>query len=145
MNLVRHNQNHLFDEMDQIFNNFFSTPESYFSKTRKNYDIEETEENYLLNLDLPGVKQNDLSIDVIGNQLNIKGERKSDRVKGSYKNSFLLPETVDSEKIEAHLEDGVLSLLLPKVDLKKSRKIEVQSGKEGFFQKFLGSHQNQAS
>jgi HSP20 family protein len=58
---------------------------------------------------------------------------------GKFSNSFTLPATVDPDKIEASLEDGVLTVALPKSTVAKPRSIESQAGKGGVFSKLLGT------
>ncbi|VAX29225.1 hypothetical protein MNBD_NITROSPIRAE03-2066 [hydrothermal vent metagenome] len=98
-------------------------------------DIYETEDDFVVNAELPGVKEKNLDIKVEGNALVIKGYRphlhdlSSEETDGKYhmvectygafKRSFLLPESVDSGKITAMLKDGILRVILPK----KSRDI----------------------
>jgi len=103
-------------------------------------DLRETEQAYLLSFDVPGLKKEDLRIDVSGNVLTIAGERKREfegddggvrrleRSFGKFERLFQLPKTVAAEKIEARLEDGVLKIALPKAEEVKPRTIEIQSG-----------------
>ncbi|VAX29017.1 hypothetical protein MNBD_NITROSPIRAE02-1205 [hydrothermal vent metagenome] len=93
-------------------------------------DIYETEDEFIVNAELPGVKEKDLDIKVEGNALVIKGYRphlhgfsseepggKYHMVEctyGTFKRSFLLPESVDAGKITAMLKDGILRIVLPK-------------------------------
>lgn len=91
-------------------------------------NIKETETGFELELAAPGLKKDQFSIEVDQNLLTISSERKdeneSKNAEGTYsrrefsysafKRSFTLPETVDSEKIEAQYEDGVLHIAIPK-------------------------------
>lgn len=99
------------------------------------YEVQENEEHYLINTDLPGVKKEDIKIDLHENLLTITGERKRDAKVESFKRSFNVPENVDVEKIEARHENGVLSLYLPKGAAAKPRTIEIQTKTGGFFDK----------
>jgi len=114
------------------------------------YDIIENDESYLLSVDLPGMKKEEISIEVNDNILAIQGERKpramasdtqanqTHRKNRQFKRSFTIPRTVDLSKVEARYEDGVLDLSLPKAVSARPRTIEIQSGKSGLFDKFLG-------
>lgn len=116
-------------------------------------EVVEAEEHYMMSVDLPGMRKEDIQINVTDNILTISGERKrefasdkKDRVQrfeksyGFFKRSFTLPATIDAEKVEARYEDGVLEVYLPKTQLAKPRQIEVQSGKAGgIFEKLLGT------
>ena len=87
--------------------------------------------------DLPGVKREDLDITVEGRVLTIKGLRRFDgeRVKnsqvligrsyGSFSRSFNLPNDLDTEKLQAKLADGVLTIHIPKHEKARARKIEI--------------------
>jgi HSP20 family protein len=101
-------------------------------------NIEETESAYLLSFDLPGVKKEDLKIDVHGRTFTLSGERKrkseSDErgikryecVAGKFTRSFTLPVGVDASKVEAALLDGVLSVIVPKSEAEKPRTITIK-------------------
>lgn len=85
---------------------------------------------YHIDVDLPGVKKEDISVKVENNVLTIKGERKTKKeVKkedyykvesnfGSFTRSFTLPQSVDAENIHAESKDGVLEVVLPKKEIK---------------------------
>jgi HSP20 family protein len=103
-------------------------------------DIDETENEYLVTADLPGVKKEDLKVDHSGNRLTISAERKYDntngqknerreRFFGTYQRSFTLPTGVDAEKIEASFENGVLRVQIPKAEASRSRRIDIKDQK----------------
>ena len=108
-------------------------------------DIEENENGYHLSFDVPGVPNEDIHLEVQEGLLRVSGERKSvienakfrEKSYGKFERSFSLPEGVDAENIEAHFENGVLSVLVPKKQAAKPKKIEVKSGKGSFFNKLL--------
>jgi len=100
----------------------------------------ESDDAYYIELDLPGVKKDDIEITTEDNILTISGERKfKDEVKeenyykveshyGKYSRSFTLPENIDISAINAKSENGVLEVTIPKKDdeNKKLRKIEIK-------------------
>ena len=99
-------------------------------------DIDETNDEYLVSADLPGIKKEDIQIECIGNQLTISAERKyestegrkqerRERFYGTFQRSFTLPTGVDAEKIQADYEGGVLTVHVPKVEQAKPRRIQV--------------------
>lgn len=101
-------------------------------------DTIETDTSYLLSFDLPGLKKEDLQIEVKDKYLIVSGERKTEysekthaqgrfeRSYGQFKRQFLLPETV-SDDIQAKFENGVLELTLTKIpEASRTRKIEIQ-------------------
>jgi HSP20 family protein len=101
-------------------------------------DITESEKNYILRADVPGLDKKDLSVTVENGVLTIKGEKKEERKTekdryyhfersyGKFSRSFALPEEVDSEHIEAKMENGVLELSLPKIENARPKAIEVK-------------------
>lgn len=111
-------------------------------------DIEESEDMYMISADLPGMKEEDVKINVNDRTLRISGERNREtkdedkgyfeRSCGRFTRSFTLPEAVDSKKIEAHFSDGVLRILLPKTEVKSAQEVKIQSGKpQGLIERFL--------
>ena len=100
-------------------------------------DIYENDDAFVATADLPGLKKEDLDVSIENNVLTVSGERKFEksddegtfrrveRSYGTFRRSFALPRTVDSTKVEAKFEDGVLTLALPKSEVAKSRKITV--------------------
>ncbi|MCP4602974.1 MAG: Hsp20/alpha crystallin family protein [Proteobacteria bacterium] len=98
-------------------------------------DIYETDEAITLLADLPGVDKNVLDIDVEDQRLTITGlvKKTEDRFNpvyeeygiGGYTRNFQLGDTIDQTKINASLKDGVLTLVLPKADRLRPRKIEI--------------------
>ena len=99
----------------------------------------EDEKAYYIEVDLPGVKKEDINIEVKDNVLVISGERKFKKEEedkgykrvesffGKFERRFTLPADADVEKIEAKVEDGVLRLTIPKVEQQENvKKIEVK-------------------
>ncbi|KPA17419.1 heat shock protein HSP20 [Candidatus Magnetomorum sp. HK-1] len=101
-----------------------------------NVDIYETEEKLVLIADLPGVVKEDVDIDINENTLTINGRVNDNAVGtlihkeygcGDYKRSFTISNVIDQSKIIAELNNGVLSVVLPKAETAKPRKIEIRS------------------
>jgi HSP20 family protein len=100
-------------------------------------DIEEEDDAYVIEAELPGVKEKDVNIELVGNELAISGEikererkgmlRRQTRRTGRFEYRVTLPDQLDAEKIEAKLADGVLSVRAPKTERAQRRKIEVKS------------------
>jgi HSP20 family protein len=100
-------------------------------------DIEENDENYLLKLDLPGVKKDDVKISYSDGQLSISGERKQEKVTknaklhrverayGKYYRSFNLPNKIKEDKINAEFKDGQLTVTIPKAEEAKPKEIAI--------------------
>jgi HSP20 family protein len=101
-------------------------------------DVHETEDEYLVKVDLPGVKADDVNVEVNENVLSISGSRVADetgqtqlveRPYGSFVRTLTLPRGVDSDSIEAGYQDGVLELRIPKPAERKPKRITI-SGPE---------------
>ncbi|MBW6510709.1 MAG: Hsp20/alpha crystallin family protein [Desulfuromonadaceae bacterium] len=99
-------------------------------------DIFESDEGLTLMADLPGVTKENLQIDIDRGLLTVQAKGKShvlgepvrrEFLHGSYYRQFQLPDEIDSEKIAADVKDGVLTLLLPKAEAAKPRRIEIMT------------------
>ncbi len=113
-----------FKDMDDFFEAWNRSPAT--QKWDPVTHFEENEAHFTLSLDVPGIKKNEMKLEVTGQILSISGESKREKITRTFKRSFTLPETVDATKIEAKFEDGVLDLKLPKMEAAKSRLIEIQ-------------------
>ena len=100
-------------------------------------DVHETQEEYLVKVDLPGVKADDVNVEINDNVLSIAGSRAADetgqaqlieRPYGSFVRTLTLPQGVDSDSIEAGYQDGVLELRIPKPAEQKPKKITIGGG-----------------
>ena len=140
----------IFDDFDRLVDSLLQPTHVDSVNFQPACDINETKDHYLVSFDMPGVSKNDVRVEVKDKQLFISGERsrfreekndsylRSERNYGRFQRTFRLPETVNADKIEAHHQDGVLEIMLPKAEVAKGRTIEVQSGKSGFFSRLLG-------
>ena len=102
-------------------------------------DVAEDEEAITFTADLPGLDSENLTVEAENSVLTIKGERtierneegktyhRYERSVGTFSRGFRLPETVDTEKIEAKYKEGVLTVTVPKSPRAKPRKIEVEA------------------
>jgi HSP20 family protein len=105
-------------------------------------DVFEKEDKFVVKAELPGMKEEDIDVSVVGDTLSIKGEKKtetevkeedyyrSERSYGSFYRSIPIPSNVDAGKIEASFEDGVLEVALPKSPKVKPKKIAVSAKKK---------------
>lgn len=97
----------------------------------------EKEDKFVVKAELPGMKKEEIDISVVGDTLTIKGERKAEtevkeedyycceRSYGSFFRSITVPAAVDTDKIEAAYENGILEVSLPKVPEVKPKKVEI--------------------
>jgi HSP20 family protein len=100
-------------------------------------DIEEQDNAYVIEAELPGVKKDDVNIELVSNELMITGDikereregilRKRTRRIGRFEYRVRLPEQVDADNVEASLKDGVLSVRVPKREQAERRTIQVKS------------------
>jgi HSP20 family protein len=103
-------------------------------------DLFETADDFVLRADLPGLKQEDVTIEVEDNHLTLSGERARDpregqdgffrleRPAGAFARTLTLPKGVDAEAITASFADGVLEVSIPKPEAVKPRRIEINAG-----------------
>jgi len=104
-------------------------------------DISETEKEYMVTGEIPGVDAKDLDVTLTDGILTIKGEKKQEneekeenyhrieRRYGSFERSFRIPEKVKTDKLDATYKDGVFKLSLPKAEVVEAKKIEVKENK----------------
>ena len=130
------------DHFNQLFNETFArsfgdqkevSPQTWVPPV----DIRETEDSLILKAELPGIKPDDVEIRVEDNTLYLKGERKFEReVKeenlhrversyGTFSRSFSLPSSIDSDKVKAEYQNGVLTLTMPKREEAKPKMIKI--------------------
>ncbi len=100
-------------------------------------DIDETDKNYIVHIDLPGMEKKDVEISVKGDTMTVCGDRKSEfdtddgkihryeREEGHFCRTFNLPENVDMNKITATSKDGVLRIEIPKTSQPKTEEIKI--------------------
>jgi HSP20 family protein len=99
-------------------------------------DVEETDEAYVVEVELPGVKRDDVSVEVAGRRVTVSGERKErqrtgilrrqSRTVGRFHYEVVLPSEVDEGAIEASLDEGVLTVRVPKAEAERPRRIAVK-------------------
>jgi HSP20 family protein len=131
----------VFSDIDRLFNELEMAPRTSDNEVSFTPagEIFESEDHFALNFDLPGMKRDEIKIEVDGNRLSVSGERKREvnsgkkeqvqrleRSYGFFRRIFTLPSTVNTEKIDARYENGVLELKLPKTEQSKSRRVEIQ-------------------
>ncbi len=131
------------NRINRLFEDFF--PDTFMEGTKDMagvwnpvVDIYDTQDTTVIKADLPGLKKEDITINIEGDVLTLTGERNHDeevkkenyyrreRAYGLFKREFTLPSTVDHEKIKADFKDGVLKIEIPKPEEKKPKTITVQ-------------------
>lgn len=130
------------DEFERMFDSFFgldrrrSDLQTFDWVPRVN--VEEFEDRFEITAEIPGMKKDEINIDLQENVLTIKGEKKyekeekdrsytiCERSYGTFQRAFTLPENVDGEAIDAAYENGVLTVAVPKVEPVKPKEIKVK-------------------
>ncbi len=140
MSLIKYNPrtlrtfttNNLFDDLfnDRFFNSDVTVGKSFTPQV----DISETDKAFELSFAVPGIKKDEIKIDLNEGQLIVSGERKFEEKKeeknfhsvetryGSFSRSFHLPDNIDADKVEAKYEDGLLNITIPKDEKKIQKK-----------------------
>ena len=145
MDIVRWNPWNEMNALRRRFNHVFNAPVFGFESAdsaenevwRPRVDIVDGENQITINAELPGLKKEDIHIDVKDGILTLTGERseekevkearyyRRERVSGTFQRSFSLPEGLNTETIAAEYKDGVLSVAIPKPEASKPRQISV--------------------
>jgi HSP20 family protein len=135
------------DQMDRLFAHALGLHGQWRSATGAStrawapaLDIAERKDAYLVTVELPGVKLDELEITLEDGLLTIQGERhvandsseeqfhRVERSSGAFRRSITLPAQVMADEVEASMEDGVLGILVPKAEEAKAKRIQVMSG-----------------
>jgi HSP20 family protein len=137
--------NTLQSEMNRLFNTLFDSPvpNGAAAGVRRwipAMDLVETDDDFVLRADLPGLTEDDVHIELEDNVLTLSGERKSEheerkegyyrveRASGAFSRSLTLPEGVDAAAIKASFDNGVLEVRIPKPEERKPRKVAISVG-----------------
>jgi HSP20 family protein len=99
-------------------------------------DVEETDDAYVIEIELAGVRKEDVNIELSGHRLAVTGERKEKERKGTlrrrtrtvgrFRYEIMLPGDIDDKKVEAHLDDGVLTVRVPKPNAERPKQITIK-------------------
>ncbi len=130
------------NEINKLFNNFFEERPSFWTNNEiaPAVDIIENDKSFIIEVELPGLDQKDISVDINDAYLTIKGEKKiskenesenyirQERYYGNYQRVIALPETADANKANATFKKGVLLIdILKKAEaIAKSKKLEIK-------------------
>ena len=132
-------------EMNRLFGTFFDSPAGAgdggaLRRWIPAMDLIEEDDRYVLRADLPGVREDEVHVELEDNVLTISGERKSEheerkeglyrleRASGSFSRSLTLPEGIDPDSIQARFDKGVLEVRVPKREQRKPRRVAISVG-----------------
>jgi len=126
------------EAIDRLFEDSFITPSKV--GTMPKIDIKDKKDSIVVKAEIPGLKEDDVNIEILDNVMTISGEKKEEKEEkeeakgyyykeshtGSFTRSFTLPADVVADKAEAEVKDGVLTVVVPKVEPKKALKVTVK-------------------
>ena len=130
-----------FREFDDLMHRFFKE-EPFFTGRAQTFqpaiDVSETDEEFVVKGEIPGIDPKELDVSVTGQVLTIKGEKQEEKEEkdegtyrkerrfGSFSRSITIPCEIQEDKIEAKFQNGVISLRLPKKETTKKRSIQIE-------------------
>jgi HSP20 family protein len=126
-------------EVNRLFNVFGSSTEPFVSRVYPALNLTDDGNNFYVRAELPGVDPESLEISVVEGQLLIRGERKiepeeqkagyhrRERESGFFRRTMTLPARVDPGKVSADMKNGILTVILPRSEEAKPRKISVKT------------------
>jgi len=132
------------ERMNRLFDDAFSSREQgdlTAGTWSPSVDIHEKDKELVLTAEIPGVKEEDVDVEIEDNVLTLRGKKefeketkeddyhRIERSYGSFYRSFTLPTNVDQDKIEANFDDGLLRITMPKKPELKPKKVNVLKGK----------------
>jgi HSP20 family protein len=129
-------------EMNRLFDNFFGRPTSTVTGTGSRawmpvVDMYETNDDLILDVELPGVREKEISLTITGEVLTVKGDRQfgeqlkddnyvhMERAYGKFERSIRLPMPVQAGRVTATYRDGVLEVRLPKAEEVRPKEIRI--------------------
>jgi HSP20 family protein len=127
-------------EFSRLFNTLFDGAEAPSQRWVPAMDLVEDGDHFVLKADLPGLSEDDVSIEVEDNMLTVSGERTAEQEQrergwyrlersfGRFSRSLTLPEGVDPDSVSASFDKGVLEIRIPKPEERKPRRISIKAG-----------------
>lgn len=142
MTLIKYNQpgrdvfgKRFSDIMDEFFSDAVATRQNAFSPS---IDISETDKQYMIDVEVPGMRKEDIDLNIENNTLTISGERKFEKKEdnkqyhrveshyGSFSRSFTLPENVKVDSISASYNNGILNITVDKSEQQMKKQIKIK-------------------
>lgn len=137
MSLIRYQPSNLLAQFNDEMNRLFDARYNPVTEWSPAVDVKETDKEYVIHADVPGVDAKDIDITLEDGVLTIRGERnwsnekeneaykRVERAYGSFYRRFSLPDTADAESVQAKSSNGVLEIVIPKQEKALPRKIKV--------------------
>ena len=148
MNLIKRTGHELWDpfdlmtdfqnEMNRLFHRSLHKKDGWAKTFEPEVDLVEEKDSFIVKVDIPGIKKEELDIKVEGRLLTLKGERKeeketkeknyyaSERLYGAFTRMIELPTDVKADQVKAAYKDGVLEITLPKTEGAKAKQVTVE-------------------
>lgn len=142
MTLIKYNQpdrdvfgKRFSDIMDEFFSDAVATRQNSFAPS---IDISETDKQYMIDVEVPGIKKDDIDLNIENNTLTISGERKFEKKEdnkqyhrveshyGSFSRSFTLPDNVKVDSISATYNNGILNITVDKSEQQMKKQIKIK-------------------
>jgi HSP20 family protein len=119
-------------EFDRMFNQFWSDLPARTTQARSSFNVTANDDQWRIDVPLPGIDPKNVSIEVTGNTLSIRAvePKTDDREAHGYEQTLTIPQFLDLDKINAAHRHGMLELTIPIKDAVKPRKIQISSGSE---------------
>ena len=128
-------------DIDRVFDRFMGAAGTMTGPWAPVVDVRETKDAIEVVAELPGLRREDVEVNIENNILSIAGEKKQEYTEGSpeaeyhlverrcgrFERSFTLPRTVDANQIAARFENGLLTIMLPKAEAAKPRRVEIHT------------------
>jgi HSP20 family protein len=129
------------DEIDRLFDSFLGRTPTFRRTAEGEWspvvDVQETPDEFIVIVEVPGMKKEDISISLTGDAISISGDKKRDDVGnityhrlerscGRFRRTISLPTEVTADEVNATYEDGLLTITLPKVEKKKPTEISIE-------------------
>jgi len=130
------------NEMEDLMERFFGPRDNWMVPSdafAPRTNVGETDTDFEVTVELPGMKAEDFHVEVEGNELKISGEKKEEKEEtaktfhrverrfGEFRRVIPLTALVDADKISAEFKDGILTVKVPKTEQAKAKKIEIKS------------------
>ncbi|MBX3023091.1 MAG: Hsp20/alpha crystallin family protein [Bdellovibrionales bacterium] len=151
-------------EVEKAFDEVWRNPTETRGENRRELasfspvvDLHESKDFYLVSMDLPGVPEKNIKVDVDQGRLSVSGERsreikneegmfrRIERSYGRFERTFALPQNVSQDKIQARYENGVLEVLIPKAEVAQPKSISINKEKGGLFSRLTSGEKGTAA